>query len=160
MNKHYKVKRHALFICAALCVIPLYVKGEALPVLQCPENIGVQQNMSSHPEGWKVSAFDVGERTYTLKGIYFSPDEYPSDSCCDIPSERKTLPHGETIFYFDDIEPKKLNYWYVCGYENTTVVLARKVPDEVSRCEVKYSGFPVQPRVVSFQCFDMPRKRK
>jgi hypothetical protein len=115
-------------------------------------------------DGWKVSsAKPQGNSTHALKGIYFSPDEYPSESCCDIPSEKKaSSPRGagETIFYFDYIESSKgLNFWYACGYEDTNVVLARKVPDNVTRCEVKYSGFPIQPRVTTFKCFDTPRRK-
>ena len=158
MNRHFKVIRRVPIVCATLCLLSPQAQSGQVLIHQCPASIEVQQNISSHADGWKVSTAEPGNKTHALKGIYFSPDEYPADSCCDIPSEKKTLPRGDTVSYFDYIEPKKFDFWYVCGYEDTTVVLARKVPDNVVRCEVKYSDFPIQPRVTSFKCFDTPRK--
>jgi hypothetical protein len=153
------ISQPVVLVCAGLCLAPLHAQCAEVPVPQCPASVDVQQDIKLPVEGWKTAIAKTNGDAHPLKGIYFSPEEYPSDSCCDIPTEKKTLPRGETVFYFDHVTPKKFDFWFVCGYEDTTVVLARKVPENVARCEVRYSGFPVQPRVISFRCFDAPRKQ-
>jgi hypothetical protein len=116
----------------------------------------VKQNISSSAEdGWK--AVD-SEEPLPAKYIVISAGEYPvKQTGFEVPTEEK-LHNGERTVYYDHVnEP---NYWAVCGYSDSRVVLVQKLPENAVRCEVKYISDVTVPDGITIKCFDTPRAKE
>jgi hypothetical protein len=72
------------------------------------------------------------------------------------------LPKGDRISHYDTNPlPTGLhNYWAICQYMSSAVVLVQKLPENVRRCEVLYRNDVTVPDRVSIKCFDTPRAKK
>jgi hypothetical protein len=97
----------------------------------------------------------MGE-SYPLRGIGFSAWEYPAiQPGLLIPSAEKKQKNGDRKIFYDYLiavnEPH--DYWAVCVYRDTSIILVRKLPETVVRCEVDY---PNRRTAITFRCFDTP----
>jgi hypothetical protein len=134
----------------------LHAQAAEAPIPQCPAKIMIKQEINSKVENdWKVANDNHG--SYPLRGIGFSSWEYPAiQTGLLIPSEEKKQKGARKVFYDYLIavnEPH--DYWAVCAYRDTSIVLVRKLPETVARCEVDY---PYDTRhAMTFRCFDTPR---
>ncbi|GHT95772.1 hypothetical protein AGMMS49545_19300 [Betaproteobacteria bacterium] len=150
------------FIGASLYLISFQTQAAELSIPQCPEKITIQQNIVSPIEDdWKAADDNHStENLYSLRGVNFSYLEYPSiQSGFLIPTEEEKQKNGDLkIFYdylFSSNEPH--DFWIACSYRNTSVVLVRKIPENVVRCEVNYPDIPGE--VKTFRCFDTSRTK-
>jgi hypothetical protein len=79
----------------------------------------------------------------------------------DLPSSERKLPDGGLTVYYDRFTPdiaETHDYWIVCNYFGSTVVLTQKIPKNVMRCEVKYTNDVTAQDYATIKCFDTPRK--
>jgi hypothetical protein len=159
MNKYPEIFQRIALICAGVCLIYFHAQAAEKSIPQCPATIRVKQEVNSKIEnGWKAADSErAGE--YQLQHIGFSYLEFPVvQSGFLIPSEEKELKRGAAKVFYDYLiavnEPH--NYWAVCTYGDTSIVLVRKIPETVVRCEVNYPNDPPF-ATVTFHCFDTPR---
>ncbi|MDR3086360.1 MAG: hypothetical protein LBU45_00160 [Azoarcus sp.] len=161
MNTHHGIFLRAAATCAVLCLNAFQAQAAEVSIPQCPGRIHVQQDIKSPAEdGWKSADAAIANNTkdgYRLKDIGFSYSENPEKPADFIvPSEkRKQLHH---VFFYDGLNcSKKGTCRVVCTYWETSVTLARKIPNNIKRCVLRYpNGYP---DVFSFRCFDTPRKK-
>ncbi|MDR1423281.1 MAG: hypothetical protein LBI92_01545 [Azoarcus sp.] len=141
------------FVISAALALPFLAVASEIPAPQCPPEIVVRQDVKSPASGdWQPFASD---RKHFLAGVSLSPDGYPSESCCDVPIERKKLKHGNWKITYN-VGPSA---WLVCGYVQTSATVAQKVPGKAARCEVTESSFPVPGQFIT-RCFDTPSNVK
>jgi hypothetical protein len=162
MNKHCRNLKSVALIGVSLYLISFHVQAAEVSISQCPAKIMVQQNISSQIEnGWKVADDNHTTRDgYPLKSIGFSYLEYPSvQSGFLVPSEDEKQKNGDLKIFYDYLsssnEPH--DFWVTCAYWNTSVVLVRKIPENVVRCEVSYPD--TLGMVRTFRCFDTSRTK-
>jgi hypothetical protein len=156
MNKrHHRTFQSVALACISSCLISFHAQAAEVPIPQCPAKIVVKQEVNSPIENdWKVANDNRG---YSLKYIGFSDLEYPTiQTGLLIPSEEKKQ-KGTRKFFYDYLSPppnEPHDSWVVCAYRDTSIVLVRKLPETVARCEVDY---PYDTRhAITFRCFDTP----
>jgi hypothetical protein len=160
MNKYQGIFQSIALICVSSCLIPFHAQATDEPIPQCPAKITVKQEADSRIEnGWKVANLVAGE--YPLQYIGFSAGEFPAvQSGLLIPSSEKKLKNGGRKVFYDYLtaghEPH--DYWAVCVYRNTSIVLVQKVPETIVRCEVNYPNDPPF-ATITFRCFDTPQAK-
>jgi len=144
----------------ALNLASLHVRAGEVPFPQCPQSLPIQQVVKTHPvDGWKIVN---NNNTQRLISIGISSEEYPAiQTGLDIPTEEK-LAKGDRIDHYETTPfvGGEHDYWAVCKYSDSDVVLVQKLPENVVRCEVKYYR-DITPRdSITIKCFDSPRKAK
>ena len=122
---------------------------------QCPQKQLIRQVVETHPiDGWKIiNSHD----TQSLRSIGVSAGEYPAVKAgLDKPIEEKQ-PNGDVVAHYE-VFGDKADFWAVCAYTYSHVVLTQKLPANIVRCEVKYRNDHLAPDRVTIKCFDTPRK--
>ncbi|MDR1423049.1 MAG: hypothetical protein LBI92_00320 [Azoarcus sp.] len=138
-----------------------HVNAAEVVVPQCPQKLTVrQENQSTVGDGWKVA--DAAPPN-ALEYIAIAAGEYPvKQTGFNIPAGEKKGDRGDVIVYYEtgpalgDIH----DYWAVCGYHATSIVLVQKIPENAKHCEVTYRNDVTAPDRVTIKCFDTPRKLK
>ncbi|MDR3158479.1 MAG: hypothetical protein LBU11_05615 [Zoogloeaceae bacterium] len=157
MNKYPGLFQSIALICVSSCLIYFHAQAAEKPIPQCPAKIKVKQEADSKIEnGWKAANHIAGE--YRLQDIGFSYLEFPAvQSGLLIPSEGKKLKGGTRTVFYDYLiaENEPHDYWAVCEYWGTSIVLVRKIPETIVRCEVNHPDDPFAS--ITFRCFDTPR---
>jgi hypothetical protein len=144
----------------ALSLASLCVTAGEIPVSQCPQQLSIQQQalVQSVP-GWKI-VNDKGPKW--LKHIGISFWEYPTvQTGFNIPTTEK-LSKGGSIAHYDtgpDTSGEH-DYWAICQYMNSAVVLVHKLPENAVRCEVKYISDATISDRITIKCFDTPRAKR
>jgi hypothetical protein len=107
-------------------------KQEPLGESLCPATIGVEQRITAPPEGWEASQ-SVAKPQLAFVTFFDGP-----------PAERASLKYDREEKQKRDwvaiwtLAPNTRGYWVQCGYDNTTGVLSRRLPAEVTSCKVTY----------------------
>ena len=141
----------------ALCLVSLHAYAHEVPFPQCPQNLPTEQSTkSSISDGWKAAQSAYPK--YHLAHISISSGEYPVEQTgFDVPSGEKKQPNGDIIVYHDELildSQGRHDYWAVCRYDQTSLVLVQRIPESVTRCEVKYANDATTPERVAIKCFD------
>ncbi|WP_407932146.1 STY0301 family protein [Geomonas anaerohicana] len=127
------------FILMMVSVLPAV--SFASEIVQCPAAIEVQQQARAVPAGWL--AYEPDSK-HPLMSVEFSEGE---------PSKKVTvLPTGEKgAVSVWDFTPSAEGYWVSCSYNNTSVVVSRKLRSGTTSCRVVYDrGFATPlPRRIS-----------
>ena len=101
-------------------------------LVDCPPTIAVEQEPVAPPAGWTVTEDGSPRRLASVTFFDGPPAELASLVYDDEASARK---EWTGIWHF---EPNPRGYWIACAYSGTTVVLSRRLPDEVKVCRVTY----------------------
>jgi hypothetical protein len=160
--------RKVSILLAGLYLTLSYASAGELAVSQCPPQLVILSQVLS-PEADAETENMVGnmeihnwypevplERISILAGELLI-----KTSGVDVPSSERKLPNGELIVYYDRFTPDIAgahDYWAVCNYFGSTVVLTQRVPKNVMRCEVKYTSDVTAQDYATIKCFDTPRK--
>jgi hypothetical protein len=98
----------------------------------CPRSIDVTQGIKTAPGGWTVGDSKLPA---DLTGItmFSGPPEEQASLVPDGRSEDDEL--NNDIW---NLTPDTRGYWIQCNYANTTVTLAKKLPDNFKQCQVRY----------------------
>ena len=152
------MKKYSKILSAGmLCLVFSQAHPKDVSFPQCPQELPIRQVVRTAPaDGWEI----IGDTdTQQLRSIGISFEEYPTiQTGLDIPDEEK-LPSGDVIaHYYADAAGGGHDYWAVCGYSNSDVVLVQQLPQNIVRCEVKYQHNQVAPNKVTIKCFDTPRE--
>jgi hypothetical protein len=141
-------------LAAILCLVTLQASAGEVPFPQCPQALPVKQVVETSPaNNWRIIN-NTAIRSLDGIGIH---NEHPNTKRgSDIPNEEKQ-PNGDIIAHY---LTSKYDYWVVCGYSNSTIVVTRKVPQNAVRCEVTYRFNQIAPNRVSIKCFDTDRDTK
>jgi hypothetical protein len=155
MSRYQGAFQSVALACASSCLIALHAQAAEVLIPPCPAKIVVKQEVGAQIEnGWKIVNDNRG---YFLEYIGFSDWEYPAiQTGLLIPSAEKKQKGARKAFY-DDLIVKNEPHdsWAVCTYRDTSIVLVRKLPETVARCEVDY---PYDTHhAITFRCFDTPR---
>ena len=126
---------------------PKEVKSKAEPLGEslCPATISVEQRVIGAPDGWEAAQSDAKPQLAMVTFFDGPPDERAS---LKYDREEKEKRGWVAIW---NLAPGTHGYWVQCGYDNTTGVLSRRLPAEVTTCRVTYerraqvatSGLPV-----------------
>lgn len=116
----------------------------------CPMKVEVKQALAAPPSGWTAGLDKLPTEVAGVSVFDGPPEELadlvPDDGkdAADTRSDIWNLPHSDR------------GYWVVCRYANTAVILSRKLPAAVTRCEAVYEKQPTfaggAPVVRSVKC--------
>jgi hypothetical protein len=139
---------------SCICLVSLQANAKNVPFPQCPSELPVTQHTREYAkDGWKTVN---NTSTRQLEHIGISAGEYPTvQTGLDIPTDEKK-PNGDIIAHYD-VTPYTSgthDYWVVCEYRNSAVLLVQQIPQNVRRCEVKYRNDILASDRVTIQCFD------
>jgi hypothetical protein len=156
------MSKEALFstVFAGLYLVHACVLAGEVPVPQCPQQLPIQQYALTQPaDGWKI----VNNRDpQWLTDISISFEEYPTvQTGFNIPTTEK-LPKGDHISHYEtgpDTSGRH-DYWAICQYMESAVILVQRLPENVRRCEVLYRADATVPDRITIKCFDTPRAEK
>lgn len=115
-----------------LACAPTGAGAQLLARNTCPQKIEVEQRATSLPAGW-----DAGQSTATVPLASVTFFDGP-------PAERASLKYDteerqkRDWVAFWNLAPNARGYWISCGYENTTVVVSRRLPEHIRSCAVTY----------------------
>lgn len=122
----------ACFAIALLVSASPETGAQLIGVDTCPQKVEVEQRVTAIPEGW-----EGGQSTATvpLSSVTFFHGP---------PAERASLKYDSEDrqkrdrIAFWNLPPSARGYWISCAYENTTTVVARRLPESVRTCSVTY----------------------
>ncbi|MGA9723524.1 MAG: STY0301 family protein [Candidatus Binatus sp.] len=124
------MKRVTLNLIAFACTIvaPQIARAQAT----CPATISVEQKASAPAADWTItySGFQTAVAGVT---IFDGP---PSQQASLVPDNEKTI--GDAVTQTWRLVKSDRGYWLQCEYANTTVQIYRRLPADVSRCDVTY----------------------
>jgi hypothetical protein len=124
---------------------------------QCPQKLTIrQENQSTVEDGWKIAD---AETPNSLEYISIASGEYPiKQTGFDIPDGKRKSAHGDVTVYFEVIPALGgiHDYWAVCRYHSTSIVLVQQIPENARRCEVTIRNDVLAPDRVTIKCFDTP----
>lgn len=133
-----------LIIIVALQSAVVHASGGAL---HCPPYVVVQQEAKEVPKGWH--AFEPSSK-HPLMSVEFSEGE-PTHKVTLLPTEEQG---ASAVWTFT---PSAEGYWVSCGYNSTSIVMSRKLPDGTTSCRVEYdTGFNT-PLPRSLRCTERTR---
>ncbi|HKA45261.1 MAG TPA: STY0301 family protein [Burkholderiales bacterium] len=123
----------------------------------CPATINVEQRIAPVPEGWEAS-LSADKPQLAMVTFFDGPPAERASLKYD--SEEKQRSNWVATW---TLAPSARGYWIQCAYENTTALLARRLPESVRTCKVIYerktSGTSGLPAVKHVGCSDkVPKK--
>ncbi|MCL2165232.1 MAG: hypothetical protein FWH55_12805 [Oscillospiraceae bacterium] len=146
-------------VALVLCFASVFVVAAEVPAPQCPQKMTVQQYALKHQAGdWKIVNSNASQ---PLAAVAISTEEYPTvQTGFDVPTI-ENLPKGDRIAHYDTTPlPTGLHdYWVICQYRDSAVVLVQRLPENVRRCEVLYRNDVTIPERVTIKCFDTLRAK-
>ena len=123
-----RITYHALVAIACAALAPNLAFAEAT----CPPTLSVEQKASAPSADWTVSS--SGYNT-ALAGVTIF-DGPPANQASLLPDDEQTT--SDMVFQTWKLGKNDAGYWLECEYANTTAQIYRRLPVEVSRCEVSY----------------------
>lgn len=98
----------------------------------CPQKIEVEQRVAAAPEGWEAAQSSA---TVELASVTFF-DGPPSEKA-SLKFDSEDLQKRDRVAFWN-LAPNARGYWISCGYQNTTAVISRRLPESVRICFVTY----------------------
>jgi hypothetical protein len=122
------MKRLTLGLIALACAIaaPHLAHAQAT----CPPTLAVAQTASAPAPDWTVTY--SGYPTAVAGVTIF--DGPPSEQASLVPDNEKTT--EDTVIQTWKLATSARGYWLQCEYANTTAQISRRLPAEVTRCDV------------------------
>jgi hypothetical protein len=114
------------FACATLP--PHLARAEAT----CPPTLAVEQKASAPSTEWTISS--SGYNT-ALAGVTIF-DGPPANQASLMPDNEQMS--ADTVFQTWKLGKNDAGYWLECDYANTTAQIYKRLPANVSRCDVTY----------------------
>lgn len=97
----------------------------------CPPNISAEQKATAPPE-WTL---DYSKAPAALESVTIFEGPPEEQASLKYDAERTT---NNEIIHLWKLPASDRGYWIECGYTNTTAQLRRKLPKEISKCEVDF----------------------
>ena len=125
------MKRITLNLFAIVCAIAAFNNVQAAES-SCPRTIAVAQSASAPAPDWTVT-YSGYETAVAGVTIFDGPPAQPASL---VPDNEKTS--GDDIIQTWQLAKSDRGYWLQCNYANTTAQIVRRLPADVSRCDVVY----------------------
>jgi hypothetical protein len=145
MRSRSSNRQRALAFAASLAMATPASLGQAAPV-HCPETLKLEQHAVDLPPG--LRAFDSGGR-HVWVNAQFS-DGPPDEQAWLAPSDTQRRGKGFTNLWRFTRSARGI--WLSCGYTGTSLLATFRLPDGVSRCEVRYDGTFSPPATTEVNC--------
>ena len=124
-----------LFACLAIAFLAS-VAAESRAQLfarnTCPPKIEVEQRIGVIPKGWEAAQPTT---TVSLASVTFF-DGPPSEKASLKFDSEDTQKRDRVAFW--NLPPNARGYWISCGYQNTTAIISRRLPENIKSCAVTY----------------------
>ena len=120
--------------------------AHAQDLMQCPPVLKTKQSIDGEQTGWQ--AFNSHEK-HPYVSVSFS-EGTPNKKIILAPSSEKKV-RGKLLAVWT-LPKSTEGYWVSCLYGETSVTVARKLPDDVSYCEVEYDRNFSQPVAKRWMC--------
>jgi len=119
----------SILIAFACAIAPMhFAQAESA----CPATIAVEQKASAPAPDWTVS-YSGYETAVAGVTIFDGP---PAEQASLVPDNEKTS--GDNIIQTWQLAKSARGYWLQCNYANTTAQISRRLPAEITRCDVIY----------------------
>ena len=125
----------ALLACLATLFLACVSTGTGAQLLArntCPQKIEVEQRVTSMPEGWEAAQATA---TVPLASVTFF--DGPPSGKASLKYDSEDRQKRDWVAYWN-LAPNPRGYWISCGYENTTAVVSRRLPENIRSCAVTY----------------------
>lgn len=104
---------------------------------QCPSSLTITQSGTAPGAEWEAVS-DKRALSLLRAGFYL---HHPSQGGSLVPDSTKRTKSEETSVWTFPRNPGD-DFWLGCHYNDSTVILARRLGDNISKCSVKYSLLP------------------
>jgi hypothetical protein len=98
----------------------------------CPQKIEVEQRVGVIPEGWEAAQPTT---TVSLASVAFF-DGPPAERAA-LKFDSEDVQKRDRVAFWN-LPPNVRGYWISCGYQNTTAVISRRLPENIRSCTVTY----------------------
>ena len=98
----------------------------------CPQKIEVEQRVAAIPEGW-----EAGQATTTVSLASVTFFDGPPAERASLKFDGEDRQKRDWVAFWN-LPPNARGYWISCGYENTTAVVSRRLPESIRSCAVTY----------------------
>ena len=125
----------ALFACLAiafLASVPAESGAQLFGRNTCPREIEVEQRVDGIPEGWQAAQ---ATSTVSLASVTFFDGPPVERAALKFDSEE--MQKRDRVAFWN-LPPNVRGYWISCGYQNTTAVVSRRLPENFKSCAVTY----------------------
>jgi hypothetical protein len=117
---------------AFLASVPAESGAQLFASNACPREIEVEQRVGVVPEGWNAAQTTA---TVALASVTFF-DGPPSEKA-SLKFDSEDLQKRDRVASWN-LPPNVRDYWISCGYQNTTAVISRRLPENIRSCAVTY----------------------
>jgi len=117
---------------AFLASVPAESGAQLFASDACPREIEVEQRVGVVPEGWNAAQTTA---TVALASVTFF-DGPPSEKA-SLKFDSEDLQKRDRVASWN-LPPNVRGYWISCGYQNTTAVISRRLPENIRSCAVTY----------------------
>ena len=124
-----------LFACLAIAFlvsVPAESGAQLFARNTCPREIEVEQRIGGIPEGWQAAQTTA---TVALASVTFF-DGPPSEKA-SLKYDSEEMQKRDRVAFWN-LPPNARGYWISCGYQNTTAVISRRLPENIKSCAVTY----------------------
>jgi len=142
-----------LFACVAIAFLAtVSAESGAQPSAgyNCPQKIEVEQRVGVVPEGW-----DAAQTTATAALASVTFFDGPPSGKASLKFDSEDMQTRDRVAVWN-LPPNVRGYWISCGYENTTAVISRRLPENIRSCAVTYErkkrGTGGRPRIKGISC--------
>jgi len=111
---------------------PKKAPPEPLGASLCPAAVSVEQRVTTAPDGWEPS-LSGAKPQLAMVTFFDGPPAERASLKYDHEEKRK----GDWVGTWN-LASSPRGYWIQCAYDNTTAVLSRRLPAEVTVCKVIY----------------------
>ena len=117
---------------AFLASVPAESGAQLFAGNSCPQKIEVEQRLAAAPEGWDAAQTSA---TVELASVTFFDGPPSEKASLKYDSEDRQKRDWVAFWNFP---PNARGYWISCGYQNTTAVISRRLPENIRSCAVTY----------------------
>ena len=117
---------------AFLASVPAESGAQLFASNACPREIEVEQRVDVVPEGWNAAQTTA---TVALASVTFF-DGPPSEKA-SLKFDSEDMQKRDRVASWN-LPPNVRDYWISCGYQNTTAVISRRLPENIRSCAVTY----------------------
>lgn len=124
-----------LFACLAiafLASVPAESGAQLFARNTCPQKIEVEQRVAAIPEGWEAAQATT---TVSLASVAFF--DGPPGERAALKYDSEDMQKRDRVAFWN-LPPNVRGYWIWCGYQNTTAVISRRLPENIKSCAVTY----------------------
>lgn len=126
--------------CFATAALMFTLSKAAPMAIECPDRIALAEVAQSTYPSWEITA-DKGKVDRYLESILLF-DGHPSEMASLVPTKTAQSHAKITATWILPKPEAGRAYWLACAYRNSMTLLAKRLPDSVSRCRFTQKTLP------------------